>query len=275
MEKELDLLYKRVGRNIAFFRKQKGLNQANLANNLHIGSQSLISQYENGKKLNLEKINEISKYFEIPLRDFLFVEFEKDAISDYTSEEITRSSPIYKCAGKTYFCYYIKEQSDGKTDFKTNIACIEIKILGPKTTHMAEVRLKLDGESEIDAFLIMDESYGYIESRDVNSDFYLQIVFFYYRTHRNKSYNGGLGLMRNRDEQHLLPICQYCIISKNAIANRHNYKVVKLLQINVDAQNNEKPSNRLFSSSAIIRLTKKRDKEVYQWLKSNVNLGKD
>lgn len=273
VDKELELIYKRVGKNIAYFRKQRGLNQENFANELHIGGQSLISQYENGKKLSLEKINCISNYFNIPLEEFLFVQFEKDSTSDHFIDIIPQSAPIYKCAGKTYFCYFIKEQNDGKSDFSVHISCIEIKILGPKTTHTAEVKLKLAGESEVDALLIMDGSYGYIESRDINSDLYLQIVFFYYRTHRNKHYNGGVGLMRGRDEQHLLPICQYCIISKNAIANRHNSKIIKLLQIDVGMQDNEKPSNKSFSSSAIIRLTKKRDKEVYQWLKKNVNLG--
>ena len=56
---ELQKVYKRVGANISYLRKQRNLTQESLAAELNISSQALISQYENARKaLTLEKIME-------------------------------------------------------------------------------------------------------------------------------------------------------------------------------------------------------------------------
>lgn len=61
---ELQKVYKRVGANISYLRKQRNLTQESLAAELNISSQALISQYENARKtLTLEKIMEFCAYF--------------------------------------------------------------------------------------------------------------------------------------------------------------------------------------------------------------------
>ena len=69
---ELQKVYKRVGANISYLRKQRNLTQESLAAELNISSQALISQYENARKaLTLEKIMEFCAYFNVPLEKIL------------------------------------------------------------------------------------------------------------------------------------------------------------------------------------------------------------
>ena len=96
-------LYKRVGKNIAFFRKKNNLNQKQLADELNLGDQSLISQYENAKKsLSLERIKEFADFFEESLEDFIFYDYTQDNVYQTLTDDV-QDYPIHKLSNKTYF----------------------------------------------------------------------------------------------------------------------------------------------------------------------------
>ena len=65
--------YKRIGQNIAKYRKEKGLSQEELANGVGI-SYSYIIQIEAPnviKKMSLEVLFDIAEYLEIDIKDLL------------------------------------------------------------------------------------------------------------------------------------------------------------------------------------------------------------
>jgi len=65
--------YKRIGKNVAKFRKEKGLSQLELSLEMNYKSISIISSAEicyNGKHFNLEHLLKISQILKIDICDF-------------------------------------------------------------------------------------------------------------------------------------------------------------------------------------------------------------
>ena len=75
-------------------------------------------------------------------------------------------------------------------------------------------------EKIIDGMLYMDESYAYVESHNLKKDFFFELTFFYHRRSDMPKYKGGMGLLQKMD-YHRLPVCQFCVISQNAIAAKN------------------------------------------------------
>lgn len=274
---ELEEIYARVGRNLAFLRTKKKLTQEQLALEPSItSSQSVISQYESGKKiLSLAKMDEFSGFFGVTLEELMFSEFkDEDESTTKNVSMIDKNDPIYKCSGRTYFCYYIKEQNGPRGGFIHRITNFELKILAPISSHKAKVRVFFPDRhntAEVEAVLHMDESYAYIKCHDLRRDFYLELTFYYHRQSLSPKYDGGMGLLRTMD-YHKLPICQFCIISANAVATRNQLSLERYLQFDIKEDINAKLSSRTVSSSSILRLTKSIDSKVYDWLRQNVGL---
>ena len=131
----LQELYERVGRNIAYLRKCKKLTQEEFAYHLNIHSQALVSQYEHAKKsLTLERIIEFCSFFEVPLEDMLFRDFLYIEQIKLSNNEVKTTTPIQKCAGNTYYGYYLKEQNKGCSEFS---AVWRRASGGPRTTSPA------------------------------------------------------------------------------------------------------------------------------------------
>jgi len=66
-------LYKRIGKNVAKFRKVRGLSQLALSLEMDYKSISIVSSAEicyNGKHFNLEHLLKISKILEVDICDF-------------------------------------------------------------------------------------------------------------------------------------------------------------------------------------------------------------
>ena len=66
-------LYKRIGKNVAKFRKVKGLSQLALSLEMDYKSISIVSSAEicyNGKHFNLEHLLKISQILEVDICDF-------------------------------------------------------------------------------------------------------------------------------------------------------------------------------------------------------------
>lgn len=142
----LSELYERIGRNIAYLRKSRKLTQQEFANKLHIHSQSLVSQYENAKKsLTFEKVVDFCVFFDVNLEDMLFQDFsnkEKNHSVEQTAERKTyATSPIQKCAGRTYYAYYIKEQNKNSSEFSSRIATFTMNVMHTSLSHEAQVEL--------------------------------------------------------------------------------------------------------------------------------------
>ena len=67
-------LYKIIGKNVAKFRKEKGLSQLDLSLQMGYKSVSVVSGaeiYYNGKHFNLEHLLKISQILEIDISEFL------------------------------------------------------------------------------------------------------------------------------------------------------------------------------------------------------------
>lgn len=77
---------------------------------------------------------------------------------------------------------------------------------------------------------------------------------------------------------HPLPISQFCIISANAVAEDKHQELFSLLEIQMPKKRTDTfgeqrgLSRHQFSSEAIMRLTKRKDIEVFKWLESKVGL---
>ena len=262
-------LYERVGNNISFLRTQRNLTQEQIAVDLDI-SQAMVSQYETGKrKPSLTTLNRIADYFDISLQEFIFKDFYKEQLQGNDSTlSIVETDPIFKCSNSTYYCYYIKEQSDGENKVIWQIDSFCLNIGNPITSHSAKANiLFFKSGYQRDSVLEMDGKYAYITSHEFRKDFFLHLTFFYYRDRPSPKYLGGIGLLQ-RFDYNLLPVCQYCIISRNAIGDKKLKDLTKFLTIS-EGNSPIKNSHRKFSSSAVLRLTKALDASVFSWLKSN------
>ena len=65
--------YKLIGKNVAKFRKEKGLSQLDLSLEMNYKSISIVSSaeiYYNGKHFNLEHLLKISQILEVDICDF-------------------------------------------------------------------------------------------------------------------------------------------------------------------------------------------------------------
>ena len=275
-DQNLHALYVKLGANIAYLRKERNLTQEELATALNVHSQSLISQYEHARKaLSLERIADFCSYFNVSLEEMLFKDFSgfESRKTENTDSQIT--TPIQKCSGRTYYCYYLKEQNKGKFQFTTQIARFEIAVLQSELSHQAPVKLVISSEkkhNEIDGLLRMDESYAYISCHDESTDFFLGLTFFYHRQRRkSEKYAGGMALLQTLD-YHILPVSQLCIVSSNAISSKRYPELKKFLEIDTNPNRNINPSKHVFSSKAILRLTKEKDSLVVDWPKQNINI---
>lgn len=224
----LQELYERVGRNIAYLRKCKKLTQEEFAYHLNIHSQALVSQYEYAKKsLTLERIIEFCSFFEVPLEDMLFRDFLYIEQIKLSNNEVKTTTPIQKCAGNTYYGYYLKEQNKGCSEFSSQIACFEMDVLHSTLSHEAPVKLFLSNDRNsggVNGTLHMDESYAYVICHDLEKDSFWGLTFFYHRQRKRKKYIGGMALLQTLD-YHILPISQFCILSTNAISSKHNLEL--------------------------------------------------
>lgn len=63
-------------------------------------------------------------------RDFLYIEQIK-----LSNNEVKTTTPIQKCAGNTYYGYYLKEQNKGCSEFSSQIACFEMDVLHSTLSH--------------------------------------------------------------------------------------------------------------------------------------------
>ena len=66
-------LYKTIGKNVKFFRTQKGLTQLELSLEMGYKSVSLVSAaelYTNNKHFNIEHLQKISKILNVPIASF-------------------------------------------------------------------------------------------------------------------------------------------------------------------------------------------------------------
>ncbi|DAB28793.1 MAG: transcriptional regulator [Sulfurimonas sp. RIFOXYD12_FULL_33_39] len=71
-----DELYQAIGKNVAKYRKAKGLSQLDLSLKMGYKSVSVVSGAEicyNGKHFNLEQLLKISQILEVDIKEFLTI----------------------------------------------------------------------------------------------------------------------------------------------------------------------------------------------------------
>lgn len=262
-----DLIYKRVSKNIVNIRREKNITQSSLASLLNI-SQPLLSSYETGKrKPNLETIEYIGNKLGVSLYKLMFEELgeagESASILPFSSSP---SDQINKCSTHNYYCYYIKEQSDGEKKVKANIHSFTARIGVPQGTHRAKAEVVFP-KTIYQGTLEMDESYAHLNCCDKKRDFFLLLTFYYYRGSSNPYYQGGLGLLQRTDYNNI-PVAQYCIISPGEIKNLNESMKSEMQSLLKTTENTGKISTWRFSSNGILRLTKTHDSQVLDWLRS-------
>ena len=125
--KGLERLNQRIGRNIKFLRMKEHLTQDGLGAKIYI-SQPHISQYEKGQKfLTMDRISQFSEFFNVDLETFMFQELNNKVEHSDQAESLV-SGPIQKCANRTYYCYYVREHSEGEVKLRAKIDCFELKV---------------------------------------------------------------------------------------------------------------------------------------------------
>lgn len=275
---EVKELNKRIGNNIRFRREQLGVSQEALAAEVEISGQSLMSQYENGRRsLPLPKLVELSDYFGVSLQELLFEEvYEKDEnfkfqVNDDRKENrhAVAGDPILKCANQKYYGYYLKEPNNGNRTSDCKVSAFELNVLGAISSREAPVTLNFHGahrETPISGGLTMDESYAYVVCHDRPKDWFWELTFYYYRTRQAKRYVGGMGMLR-RPDFHLLPICQLCILSNKIITSEHYDDLKQMLRVKSSDNCADTLYNCDFSSTAVLRLTKEKDQKIFDWLR--------
>lgn len=267
-DESLKHFYRRIGKNIAFFRKKNKLKQENLGHDLEI-SQGMISQYETSKRFpNLETIAKFSNYFKIPLKEFMFTDFDmEDTYEENVNSYNYDLRPIVKCAKQTYYCYYIKEQNKGTYDISSKISHFTIRIMEAISDNSAKAILIFPEKNHIyNAILSLDDRYAYLECHEYQRDYFFHLTFYYHKSRSRTTYSGGIGLMQRLDANEL-PVFQYCIISHNEIAEYKQSELFRFLKI-TEEKNIQLPRRR-FSSSAVVRLTKSLDQMAFDWLRTN------
>lgn len=73
LDEETIDLYKTIGKNVKFYRMQKGLTQLELSLTMGYKSVSLVSAaelYTNAKHFNIEHLNKISQILNVPIASF-------------------------------------------------------------------------------------------------------------------------------------------------------------------------------------------------------------
>lgn len=264
----LKQIYRRIGRNIAFFRKKNELKQENLGHELGI-SQGLISQYETAKKSpSLETIVKFSDYFKIPLKEFMFTEFSiDDNILPETRNYDYDLRPIAKCAKQSYFCYYIKEQNKGTFEVNSKVSYFSIHVLESLSDNTAQATLLFPEKNHTyNAILSLDDRYAYLECHEFQRDYFFHLTFYYHKSRSRAVYSGGIGLMQRLDANEL-PVFQFCVISRKLISEQKQAEILQFLKINEES--NIQLPRRKFSSGGVLRLTKSLDKKTFDWLRIN------
>ena len=249
-------IYRKIERNIRFLRKKSSITQEELSKQINWGDQPLISKCENGEKvLTLDQLYLFSDYFGVSLQNLIFKDFSQTRENNvYPKQELY---PIAKIANTKIYGYYIDETSSNSISF------FELKVLFPYDRNKAGFTIKIEGRN-IEGHLFVDDRYVYAYAYDRQTEFPFYLQFYYYKNAKSKSYLGGMALLVKRDEHHL-PICQYCILSKTDI--RFNAALLQMLKVYSQSDKNAPSSSKSFSSNGIFRLTKKKDKEVFEWLR--------
>lgn len=257
--------YKRIGHNISFLCKERGIKQAALAMDLGV-SQATISQYESATRIPpIERLFAIADYFKVPIQDIMFSDFESERAKGYPeSGAIGVTDPIMNCCKSTFYIYFLKEDAQSQ---HTTITSFILRIDKPESSHSASATISFLGDKVLHpAQLTMDESYAYVDMHNYNRDFFMHLIFYYYRNKKSLSYNGGLGMLQLLDFKNN-PITQFCVISRNQIAHDKKDDLRRFLKI--EHVSNQPNNKQTLSSDSIIRLTKSKDAALFDWLKRN------
>lgn len=260
-------LYKQFSKNIGYLQKTSEIKQSSIASALKV-SQSMISQYTTGKsRPNLKTMCKLANYFNVSLQSLLFSDFEQEDCEDKETKrtEVGRwTAPIIKLTKTSYYLYYLRETDSGKQP----IICEGIVMIGEKkTSHSADATIKLSEKGvERKTEICMDESYAYIDCHDYQHDYFFYLLFFYHRKSSKKSYRGGLGLVQMLDFKGT-PVAQYCVISRGRISTETRNAIMEFLR--VGELKNEPIYKQPLSSNGVFRLSKRKDKLVYEWLRNN------
>lgn len=272
--KSYDAIYKRMGENIQYLREKRDLTQKALAHMCGT-SQSIISYAESGtRRASQETINKLCSIFDVTLEDLIIQDYQKE-FEDGIEPDISEDNSIFKCCGRTYYCYYLmeyipkdkRELFGSSKRYKETIKTFRIVIHKAISYNTAKVDILFENKKKRHTGIIeMDGKYAYLSCHEFGRDYFLQIIFYYARDKTSKKYRGGLALLNMLDVNRR-PVSQYCIITTNAIKEANWTKLKKMLQIQEVkyAELKEQP----FSNNAVLRITKKGDESIFRWLYEN------
>lgn len=282
---DLQKIYFRIAQNIRQYRVKNRLNQAILAE--HTGlTQSMISRIENEKcHLDIQTAFKIANALGISLETLMFEEDMKEqGTSSIEGKEsriaIERKAnrakeffPMSKCENTRFYVYYIDEFIEQGTSI-CKIKKSEIKFEYARHAYLANaILLEEDGPKKrrVTGSVEMDQSYAYGRFFDPERDYSYEIIFYYWRTAREKIYYGGGGLLQCNSK---LPTARFCIISRNEIHQKKYGELIELLKIGI-TDKKEKLNKMDLSNRAVLRLTKDKNAIIFDWLVQNAGLTKN
>lgn len=245
-------LFARIGRNIAYYRKQNNLTQEELGSYLGIG-QSVISRYEKSrKKPQIKTLQKICNYFEISMESLLSV--------DYLDEEVIKSlgikAPIQKCTNRRYYCYYICDRINESSD-----PDFEFQVFASYSPYEAKGVLRLP-EDCLDCNVSMDETFTYLFSQDCSRDFFFLLTFCHHREKPLMKYLGGAGIVQQARFGQGISF-GYCVICKEKLNNAQ----IADFQRYIHNSNTDIKTHQFFPSSNEQKANI--DKLVSEWLKQH------
>ena len=145
----------KIGDNIAYYRKQKGLTQEELGELLNISGQA-VSKWENGGVPDIYLLPEIARIFNVSI-DALFG--CKKKISEITKDEILNQ--LFKFS--SYNKYYRKDEFDSFLFLFEAIWSIQSAYLGNEELHdYSEILERYKQNPQISSQIITDEGTTYL-----------------------------------------------------------------------------------------------------------------
>ncbi len=237
---------KKIGQNIKYFRKDKKVSQKDLATRV-LTTQSNISDYENGKKLNLTVLFDIAKELDVSIEELLF--------SENLSESNLIEFPISKFMNKTYYCYYLTEMQ---------IQCLRLKVYHALDKYHAKVKIKFYDDSDWkEGILTLDNKFAIVGVQIFPKNKFYVLTFNYHHDSNSRKYIGGIALLHSVNHIYASPYVQLCAISSNEISmKKQDYLKSNFLdakKVCFDASN----------SVFMFKIDSAKDEDYYWWLIKN------
>lgn len=237
----------KISNNIKYFRNINNITQNYISDEICI-SQSTVSDYENGKKMDLHILFDISKVLNVPINELLF--------SDNFQDNSNITFPISKLMNKTYFCYYSEH---------AYVKCFQLKVFNNKNRYKADVKIKFDDKKEwLNGEITLNDKFAVAIINIPNKNKHHILTFNYFHDSDNDKYVGGVALYQTVNYESICPQVQFCVISEKELES----EIISKLKYNfLNLENGYDKSSLLCGPT----IKEDLDKKFYFWLNGKYN----